>query len=259
MSNQCDHQHILPRWYQKAWEDAQRRVYHYNLAIGANQKNFCYALKSTKGIGAQDYAYEADVENPTYIFDNAYTDFENWVQADYLKMLRNLSYAPRYRLTRNERLLLCQVVTNLLVREVDNVAHNYLTDIMTARFTLGLSDKAIERRWINLCIMSPDGPMQHDWQFVLLNSAITLYKFNNPCVMYTNVIYQDVKQHRTYLPLSPYMLVVFDAYGPYDSCIRYNFGYDKLLASYLTDSRIKDFYAASPNALHAIVPDKPLA
>lgn len=254
----ADNQHIIPRWYQKAWEDEQRRVCNYNLKMGATQSKFCYSRKSTRRIGSKNFAYEADIKNPTYIFDNAYTEFENGIQNDYAKMLCHLAMAPRYRLTPEERLLLCKVTANFLSREIDNVAYNYLTDRITSRFTLGLDDKEMERRWMNLCIMSTEGPMQHDWQLELLNGVITLYKFSEPCVMYTNVLHQNLEQRRTYLPLSPYMLVVFDAYGPYDSCIKYNFNYKLLMQEYLNNSRITDFYAAFPEVLHIIAPHKSL-
>ncbi len=252
-------QHIIPQFYQKYWESENlKQIWEYNKKYKTIKEHSIVSRNQAT------YIYEPDVNEPSNAIENWYSCFETKYSIPY-RMLIN-SIACKYRITYEEKRLVCRLFCNFSARNPFNVYKNQRNNALASKFTLGIDNKVVDRRSIQNMLALSEGGMYEifggdnailgEFERELLLCNVQFLFSDKPNIIFCdNIIEQVCYQNEYYFPISPNILAFFTHSIKYeDGRIRSisDTEYDRFVKLYLNSNLVERIYASSHRVLSEI-------
>ena len=253
-------QHFIPRFYQKYWEcEKPGHLWSYDKQYKTIRQRPITANCS------EEYLYEADVDNPDNAMEHWLGKFETLYSGRYKKLITSRTCINT--LSEQDKILICKFFSNFSARNPKNVYNNPENNLLAARFTLGIEDKKIDRRSINLLLATAEGGMSDifspkeeilgDFEETLRSSKIQLLYTAEPTIVFCDSIVKEVScAGECFFPLCPNMVAHFSwDKNVEDRTVRRmtDEQYRRFILLYTRSRLVKRIYAQSKDVLEKII------
>ena len=206
-------QHYIPRFYQRYWEcETKGCLWSYDKRRGSIRQRPISANCS------EDYLYEPDIDNPDNAMENKFGKFEKMYSDPYKSLMDRIACIRK--LSEQDKKMICKLFANFSARHPKNLYNNSVNNRRASIYTLGIKDKNIDRRSINLLYASAVGGMSvvfdqeneilSPFEEKLLARRMQLLYTDEPKIVFCDALVKEVCYiAEWFFPLSPTMVAHF--------------------------------------------------
>ena len=239
-------QHYIPQFYQKYWE-CDRKGYLWVL----DKKHNNIRQAAIKSNCSAEYLYEADVNDPTNIFEDIYkTEIEDKYARAYSKLVNSRNV--HCRISASDKAMICKLFANFSARNSLNLYNNPVNNFIASHFVIDGSNLKVERRYIQNVM-----PFSNDlFESRLLSYNIQILTSDKPDIVFCDSLIEQIYYPDEYFfPICPYMTAYFSSTGKgLDGLIRKitTDEYNRMVGLYAVDQRVNKIFARDKTVLEDV-------
>ena len=239
-------QHYIPKFYQKYWE-CERKGYLWALD---KKHNNIRQVAITNNCSAE-YLYEADINEPTNIFENYYkTEIEDKYAGEYLSLVNSRNVHSR--ISASDKAMVCKLFANFSARNSINLYNNPTNNFIASHFIMDTINIERGRRYIQNVM-----PFSNDlFESKLRSYSIQILTSDKSDIVFCDSLIEQVHYPDEYFfPICPYMTACFSLTDKgRDGLIRKitTDEYDRIIKLYAVDQRVGKIFAKDKSVLENI-------